>query len=140
LLAPERHEAGTAPIAAIATGLDAPFIAPPKDKVESFIPQLKSAVDSLPPADKSQANDAIAFIEFCAAMNIKETEPAKFAAWGDSDIEANALSKMYNFANTNGDKMTLRKYIDLADEFKKQKPEWVKQYTAAQQTSNKQNP
>ena len=140
LLPTEQHEAGSTQIAANATGLDAPFIAPAKDKIESFIPQLKSAVDKLPPADKSQANDAIALITFCTAMNVKETDPSKFAVWGDSDLAANAMVKMYNFAKTNGDKMTLRKYIDLADEFKKQKPEWVKQYTAAKKELNKQNP
>jgi hypothetical protein len=44
---------------------------------------------------------------------------------------ANALSKVYNFTEENGDKMTVHKYIELTDEFKKQKPEWFKQYTAA---------
>jgi hypothetical protein len=113
-----------------------PFIAPPKDKMESFIPQLKSAVDNLPPADKSQLNEAISFLTLCVAMDVKETDPGKFATWGDGDIVANGMVKMYNAARDNGDKMTLRKYVELADEFKKQKPGWFKQYAAAQQSSN----
>jgi hypothetical protein len=45
-----------------AAGLDAPFVAPPQDKMESFIPQLKMATDQLPPADRKLINDALAFL------------------------------------------------------------------------------
>jgi len=113
-----------------ANGLDAPFIAPPRDKMETFIGELDTAVTRLSPADKASFMEAMGFLTFAAAEYIKETEPARFVKWDQQDIAAHSLLKMYNFARDNGDKMTLRKYIALADEMKKQKPDWLQQYTA----------
>jgi hypothetical protein len=38
--------------------------------------------------------------------------------------------KLHELAQKNGDKMTLRKYILLANELKNQEPDLLKQYTA----------
>jgi hypothetical protein len=119
------------PISFDVIGLDAQFIAPPKDKMESFVGQLSSAVDRLSPADKASFMEAMGFLNYGAAEYIKENEPARFAKWDEKDMVAHSLNKMYNFAQDSGDKMTLRKYILLADEMKKQKPEWLQQYSAA---------
>lgn len=114
-----------------ADGLDAPFIAPPENKMESFVGQLNTAVGELSPADKTAFTQAMGFLTYAAAEYIKETEPPRFAKWDQKDIVAHSLYKMYNFARDNGDKMTLRKYILLADGMKKQKPDWWQQYMAA---------
>jgi hypothetical protein len=113
------------------TGLDAQLIAPPKDKMESFIGQLNTAVDQLSPADKASYIEATSFLTYAAAEYIKENDPTRFAKWDEKDVVAHSLNKMYNFALDNGDKMTLRKYIVLADEIKKLKPDLLQQYTAA---------
>jgi len=118
-------------ITVAAIGLDAQFIAPPKDKMESFVGQLDTAVNQLSPADKASLIEAIGFLNYAAGEYIKENEPARFAKWDQKDMVAHSLNKMYNLAQDNGDKMTLRKYILMADEMKKQKPEWFQQYTAA---------
>jgi len=59
--------------------------------MEAFNGQLTTAIATLSPADKAQITAAISFLRFCTAANIKETEPAKFASWGDSDIIANSM-------------------------------------------------
>jgi hypothetical protein len=123
------------PVVNTGAGLDAPFIAPPTDKLETFPAQLNTAIARLPPADKALVNEAIAFLMFCTAQNVKETDPAKFAKWTDTDAVADSFQKIYRFAQENGDKMTLRKYLWLSDEFKKQKPEWVQQYAALSKAS-----
>jgi hypothetical protein len=126
------------PISVDVKGLDAQFVAPPKDKMESFVGQLNTAVDQLSPADKAGFMDAMGFLTYAAGEYIKENEPARFAKWDEKDILAHSMNKMYNFAQDNGDKMTLRKYILLADEMKKQKPDWLQKYQAVVLTT-KQN-
>jgi hypothetical protein len=112
-------------------GLDAQFIAPPKDRMESFVGQLDTAIKQLSPSDKANFIESMGFLTYAAAEYIKENEPARFAKWDEKDVAAHSLNKMYNFAQDNGDKMTLRKYILLADDMKKQKPDWLRQYLAA---------
>jgi hypothetical protein len=114
-----------------AAGLDASFIAPPPDKMESFIQQLKTATDKLSPADQMTLNDALAFLTFAAGDDVRQHDPAKFAKWGDTDVLAHSMVKLYNYARDQGDQMTLRKYVVLADEFKKQQPDVLQRYTAA---------
>jgi hypothetical protein len=75
--------------------------------------------------------EATSFLSYAATEYIKENEPTRFAKWDGKDVVAHSLNKMYNFAVENGDKMTLRKYIVLADEIKKLKPDLLQQYTAA---------
>jgi hypothetical protein len=115
----------------VRTSLDAQFIAPPRDRMESFVGELNTAVDQLSPADKASFVEAMGFLTYAAGEYIKENEPARFATWDQKDVVAHSLNKMYNFAQDNGDKMTLRKYIVLADEIKKQRPDWLQQYRAA---------
>jgi hypothetical protein len=120
------------PIAVDVIGLDARFIAPPKDKLESFPAQLQSAMETLSPADKIELNDAIGFLTYAEGERIKETDPERFAKWKTaSDVAAHSLNKLYNFAVSNGENMTLRQYILVADEWKKKKPDLFKQYTAS---------
>jgi len=114
-----------------AIGLDASFIAPPPDKMESFIQQLKTATDQLSAIDQKKLNDAFAFLTFAAGDDVRQRDPAKFSKWGDSDVLAHSMVKLYDYARDQGDQMTLRKYVILADEFKKQKPDVLQRYTAA---------
>jgi hypothetical protein len=109
-------------------GLDAPFIAPSKDKIESFVLQLNVAVEALPNDERAAFSEAIAFLTYAAGDDVKRKEPEKFARWGASDVAAHSLVKMYNFAAERGDKMTLREYINLATSIKKQVPTLAMQY------------
>jgi hypothetical protein len=119
------------PVVNTGTGLDAPFIAPPKEKMESFIPQLSNAVMQLTPSDKAQLDDAMRFLSFASSDYIKTNEPARFAKWDEKDAVAHSINKMYNFAVEQGNAMTLRKYIALADEFKKQEPELYQRFASS---------
>jgi len=114
------------------TGLDAPFIAPPEPQMESFLPQFNTALEQLPPQDRASVTEATSFLTFAAGRNMMETDPAKFAQQSDKDLVAYSLLKMYRFAQEQGSSMTLRKYIWLAEEFKKQKPEWWQEYKSQQ--------
>lgn len=118
-----------------ATGLDAAFVAPPPDKMESFIQQLKTATDRLSPLDQKLLNDALAFLTFAAADDVRQRDPGKFGKWGESDILAHSMVKLYDYARDQGDQMTLRKYVVLADEFKRQRPDVLQRYTAAEAAS-----
>jgi hypothetical protein len=107
-------------IAVDAAGLDARFIAPPNDKLETFPAQLQTAMETLSPTDKAELNDAMGFLTYAEAERIKETDSERFAKWNTaSDLAAHSLNKLYNCAVINGDKMTLRQYILVADEWKK---------------------
>lgn len=98
--------------------------------MEGFIGQLKTATDQLSPTDQATLNDALAFLTFIAADDVKQHDPAKFAKWGPNDLLAHSMVKMYNYARDQGAQMTLRKYILLAADIKKVKPELFQQYSA----------
>jgi hypothetical protein len=84
--------------------------------MESFIQQLKTATDQLSATDRKELNDALAFLTFAAGDDVRQRDPAKFAKWGDSDVLAHSMVKLYDYARDQGDQMTLRKYVILADE------------------------
>jgi hypothetical protein len=112
-------------------GLDAPFVAPPEAQLESFPQQLNAAVERLSPEDRASFIGAMSFLAFAAAQDMREKDPAKFEQQSEKDLAAHGLLKMYYFAQQHGSSMTLRKYIEVADEFKNQKPEWWTAYKAA---------
>jgi hypothetical protein len=128
---PVRADAGSAVSVVPQTGLDAPFIAPSKDNIESFIPQLGNAMMKLAPGDKAQLGDAVEFLTYASADYIKQNEPERFAKWGQSDIAAHSFVKLHNYAIEQGNAMTLRKYVVLAAEFKRQTPELYQQFIVA---------
>lgn len=113
------------------TGLDGPFIVPPETKPEVFIRLLlHDGMAPLSAADKAQLDEALRFLYWEAGDYVRKNEPAKFAKWTQSDLVAHSMVKVFEFAQHNGDKMTLRKYIVLADQMKKEHPELIKPYTA----------
>ncbi|MEO5655962.1 MAG: hypothetical protein ABIR00_08285 [Nitrosospira sp.] len=117
-----------AAMAAETTGLDKPFIPPKEAELEKFPVQLKQSVEALNTHDRAQTNEAIAFLTFASFAEVLEKDPKSLEHLQDSDIAAKSLTKLYRFAQKNGRSMTLRKYIDLAEEFRRQKPEWWRQY------------
>lgn len=117
-----------AAMAAETAGLDKPFIPPKEAELERFPLQLKQSIEVLNAQDRAQANEAIAFLTFALFADVLEKDPKAIDRLKDSDIAAKSLTKLYRFAQKNGSSMTLRKYVSLADEFKRQKPEWWRQY------------
>ncbi len=111
-------------------GLDAQFIVRPSDKPESFVQQLHDATAPLSVADQAELDEAFSFLTWVEGDHIRQTEPAKFAKWTPNDVAAHSLFILHQFAIDNGDKMTLRQYIVLANEWKRQKPDLLKRYTA----------
>jgi hypothetical protein len=125
----------------VRTSLDDPFIAPGKDQVESFPGQLDRTIERLPAVDRTRVLDAIGFLAFSMGIYLKENEPEKFAKLS---AEPGWLRYIvtYEFAQKYGRDMSLRKYIDLADQFEKSKPAILEQYKASvadrEHTSHKQ--
>ncbi|KAF0098318.1 MAG: hypothetical protein FD187_3038 [bacterium] len=111
--------------------LDKPFIPPKEAELEKFPLQLKQSIDALSAKDREQANEAIAFLTFALFADLLEKNSTAIDRLEESDIAAKSLTNLYRFAQKNGSSMTLRKYIDLAEEFKRQKPEWWRKYTEA---------
>lgn len=118
---------------AAAVGLDTPFFAPPESHLESFPLQLKAAVERLSSEDQAVVNESISFLSFAVAMDLIERDPNSFDKKTTLDLAAMSFTRLYRFAQNQGSSMTLRKYIELAAEIKKQKPEWWTQYKAANQ-------
>lgn len=114
--------------AAETAGLDKPFIAPKEAELEKFPVQLKQAIEALNAHDQVQANEAVAFLTFALFADVLEKDPKAIERMSDSDIAAKSLAKLYRFAQKNGATMTLRKYIELAEDLKRQKPEWWRKY------------
>ncbi len=112
------------------TGMYAPFIAPGEDKLESFIGQLDSATSQLPPNERKEVTEAVTFLGFALVAHLVETDPENFDNLSESDLAAKNYLKLYNFAREQGDDMSLSKYVELASEFKKVKPEFWEQYKA----------
>lgn len=117
-----------AAMAAETAGLDKPFTPPKETELEKFPVQLQQSIEALNTHDRAQTNEAIAFLTFALFADVLEKNPKSLEHLQDSDIAAKSLTKLYRFAQKNGSSMTLRKYIDLAEEFKRQKPEWWRQY------------
>ena len=115
-------------VAAETTGLDKPFIPPKEADLEKFPLQLKQSIEALNAHDQAQANEAVAFLTFALFADLLEKDPKTIDRLQDSDIAAKSLTKLYRFAQKNGSSMTLRKYIELSEEFKRQKPGWWRQY------------
>lgn len=113
-----------------ATGLDKPFLPPIERDVEKFPFQLNEAILKLNEAERKQISIAIGFLSYCFAGNIAENDQEKLNKMSESDLAAQSLVKLYRYAQKNGASMTLRKYVELSEEFKRQKPEWWKQYQA----------
>jgi hypothetical protein len=114
-----------------ATGLDAPFIAPPKENMESFVQQLTDATKKLPPEDSARVANSVRFLFFIATDDVKQKEPDKFAKWNELDIIAHSLTKAYNYAVDQGNAMTLHKYILLADAIKNERPDLYQRFVAS---------
>jgi len=120
------------PISAMAAetaGLDKPFIPPKEAELEKFPLQLFQSIEGLNSQDQARANEAIAFLSFALFVDLLEKDPKAIDRLTDSDLAAKSLTKLYQFAQKNGGSMTLRKYVDLSDEFKRQKPDWWRHYT-----------
>lgn len=118
---------------AAATGLDAPFFAPPESHLESFPLQLKAAVERLSSEDQAVVNESFSFLSFAVAMDLVERDPNSFDKKTTLDLATMSFTRLYRFAQNQGSSMTLRKYVELAAEVRKQKPEWWAQYKAASQ-------
>lgn len=116
----------------VRVGLDAPFIAPAEEDLESFPAQLNGAIAQLPAEERIQFSDAISFLAFSVTLQLAEQRPTQLEDAEDSDIAAMSLVRLYRFAQKQGGSMTLRGYIDLAEEMKRQKPDWWAQFQEAQ--------
>lgn len=123
------------------TSLDAPFIAPGMDQVDSFPGQLDRAIQGLPAVDRRKVLDAIGYLAFSMGVFLKENEPDKYAKLSTKPGWLRYVVT-YEFAQKYGHDMSLRKYIDLADQFEKSKPEILEQYKVSvadrEHTSQKQ--
>jgi hypothetical protein len=120
-----------APAPNASSELDRPFIAPDETHLESFPMQLNGSVEKLPENEKKELSGAISFFTFALGMQRSEEDPKAFESMSDSDLAAASLVKLYRFAQKQGACMTLRKYIDLVEELKRQKPEWWSRYQAS---------
>lgn len=103
-------------------GLDAPFIPPDESHIEVFPLQLESAANKLPQQEHTEFSAAMSFLMYSA---IASTPPEKLEELAKDDRArmAMVLTRMYRYAQSEGDAMTLRKYIDLADTMKRDNPE-----------------
>jgi hypothetical protein len=119
-------------------GLDAPFIAPPESQLESFPVQLDVAIASLPVDEKAALTEALEYLFFATAKHLEEKDPAAFHKLSESDLAAKSLAKLYHFTESQGSAMTLRKYIELSEEFKKQEPESWEMFKAGKKITNPQ--
>jgi hypothetical protein len=122
---------GGTPINQSTGGLDAPFLAPNDEHLEQFPIQLEQAMERLPDQQRAEITDAIAFLSFGVAANLAEQDPTKFRAASDSDLRAKAFLHLYRHAQDQGGSMTLRKFVELSEELKRQKPEWWAKYVQA---------
>jgi hypothetical protein len=114
----------------IESGLDSPFIAPNEDDLEKFPAQLEQSIQKLNPKDKENVLAALRFLAIIIADDIKGDNINDFNKLSEKDFTAKFIVKCYVYAKKNGKNMTLRKYIDLSEEAKKQKPELWRQYQA----------
>lgn len=117
----------------IESGLDSPFIAPNEDDLEKFPAQLEQSIQKLNQKDRENVLAALNFLAVIIAANMKEDNINDFNKLSEKDFVAKSVVKFYRYAQKNGKNMTLRKYIDLSEEGKKQKPELWKQYQAQAQ-------
>lgn len=115
--------------------LDSPFIAPQEAQLEAFPVQLEGAFQRLAPNDKAALAEALQFISFATASYLATDNPAAFAKLSENDLAAKNLSKLYRFTRDQGSSMTLRKYIELADTFKKAQPGLWDEFKAANKVS-----
>lgn len=125
------RESSPSPMATVAAenaSLDAPLIPVAESELEKFPIQLKHSIQLLNKHDQAQVNEAIGFLTFALFADLTEKDPKALDRLEDSDIAAKSLTKLYRFAQKNGSSMTLRKYIELAEEFKRQEPQWWRQY------------
>jgi len=111
--------------------LDAPFIPPRETEAEKFPGQLERSLQALSPAERAAATEAIAFLSFSVIADLAEKDPASVDTLSESDLAAKVLLGLYRFAQRRGDSMTFRKYLDLAEELKSQKPQWWHQYVTS---------
>jgi hypothetical protein len=119
-----------APVPNASSGLDRPFIAPDEAHLESFPIQLNGSIEGLPENERKEVIDSIQFLTFALGKHLSEQDPKAFEGMSESDMAAKTLVKLYRFAQKNSACMTLRKYLDLAEDFKRQKPEWWSEYQA----------
>jgi len=110
------------------SGLDVQFIVPSEAELEKFPVQLEQAIQKLTPQERAIVKQAIEFLTFSIIANLMENQSDELAQMSDTDLASKSLVKLYRFAQKNGSSMTLRKYIELSEEFKKQKPDWWEQY------------
>jgi len=112
-------------------GLDAPFI-PPREAEAVKVPgQLERSLQTLSPAERTTATEAIAFLSFSVIADLAERDPKSVDTLSESDLAATVLLRLYRFAQNRGSSMTFRKYVDLAEELKSQKPHWWHQYVTS---------
>jgi hypothetical protein len=119
---------GDSQVASSESSMYAPFIPPNEDELESFIEQLDNAITKLPPPERDEVITAIGFLSFALAKHIEETDPESFQELSESDLAAKTYVRLYKTAQKHGPKMSLSKYVELANEFKKVKPEVWEQY------------
>lgn len=108
-------------VSQLPSSLDEPFIPPNEENLADFITQLGLASSKLNETDEEQLTGAIEFLAFCIGANLLEENEDEYEKMTDLDATAKLMVKLYRFAQKNGASMTLRKYIELADEFRKQK-------------------
>jgi hypothetical protein len=110
------------------SGLDRPFVAPDETRLEVFPTQLDTSFQSLLENEKKDLSNALMFLAVALAIHTSEEDPQASEGISDKDMTARLLVKLYRYAQKNGSCMTLRKYIELAEALKQQKPDWWKQY------------
>jgi hypothetical protein len=126
--APTEEAGESAPQGGEGTGLDAPFVAPPEATVGTFPRQLDAAITALPSPDRERAAEAVGFLMFGVSAQLAASNPAKLKQMSDRARIAQEFTRLYRFAQKQGSAMTLRKYLVLAAEMQKERPEWWAAY------------
>jgi hypothetical protein len=104
-------------------GLDASFTVQ-EGKPEQFPGQLERAGLRLPEQQRAELTAAMVFLSFAAAAQLAEQDPAKLRGANERQLMAISLTYLYRYARDQGRSMTLRKFIDLSNTLKQEKPEW----------------
>ena len=105
---------------AISQAVHAPFIV--SSDARSFSVELRTAVNQLPPEDRVAVSEAVGFLTFLAALQLNEELPSFFAKASDVELNGVANIKLHDLAVMTGKRMTLGRYIEVADNVKRNSP------------------
>ena len=106
-----------------AATLDSPFVVKPND-VEGFLAQLNRDTAALPPAEARQLTRSMLIWSLALAKHRKldiDTIPEK-------DLVFMVMVKMLRYAEAQGERMTLRSFIDFTNRIEREMPDLLEEY------------